>query len=134
MRTVLDDLRYTMRQMAKSPGFAIVAILTLTLGIGANTAIFSVVNAVLLNPLPYPQPDRIVVLFRETPNFKTGSISYPNFDDWRRENQSFSSMAAYRGMGGATLSGGGQPESVMGEMVSAGFFEILGIRPVLGRT
>jgi len=134
MSTVLDDLRYAIRQMANSPGFAIVAILTLTLGIGANTAIFSVVNAVLLNPLPYPQPDRIVILFRETPNFKTGSISYPNFDDWRRENQSFSSMAAYRGMGGATLSGGGEPESVMGEMVSAGFFEILGIRPVLGRT
>ena len=134
MSTVLDDLRYAIRQMANSPGFAIVAILTLTLGIGANTAIFSVVNAVLLNPLPYPQPDRIVILFRETPNFKTGSISYPNFDDWRRENQSFSSMAAYRGMGGVTLSGGGEPESVMGEMVSAGFFEILGIRPVLGRT
>src|SRR6516165_4556935 len=134
MSTVLDDLRYAIRQMANSPGFAIVAILTLTLGIGANTAIFSVVNAVLLNPLPYPQPDRIVVLFREGKMFRTGSISYPNFDDWRRENQSFSSMAAYREMGGVTLSGGGEPESVLGEMVSAGFFEILGVRPVVGRT
>ena len=134
MSTVLNDLRYTLRQIAKSPGFAVVAILTLTLGIGANTAIFSVVNAVLLNPLPYPQPDRIVVLFREGKMFRTGSISYPNFDDWRRENQSFSSMAAYREMGGVTLSGGGEPESVMGEMVSAGFFEIMGVRPVLGRT
>lgn len=134
MSTVLNDLRYTMRQMAKAPGFAIVTILTLTLGIGANTTIFSVVNAVLLDPLPYPQPGRICVLFREGTMFRTGSISYPNFEDWRRENQSFSSMAAYREMGGVTLSGGGEPESVLGEMVSAGFFEILGVRPVVGRT
>jgi MacB-like periplasmic core domain len=94
MSTLLNDLRYAVRQLAKSPGFAVIAILTLTLGIGANTAIFSVVNAVLLNPLPYPQPDRIMVLFHDKPNFRTESISYPNFDDWRRENQSFSSMAA----------------------------------------
>ena len=134
MRTALQDLRYAIRQLAKSPGFAIVAILTLTLGIGANTAIFSVVNAVLLNPLPYPQPDRIVVLFHDKPNFRTGSISYPNFEDWRRENQSFSSMAAYREMDGVTLSGNGEPEVVTGQMVSTGFFEILGITPVLGRT
>ncbi len=134
MSTVLNDLRYAIRQLAKSPGFAAIAIITLALGIGANTAIFSVVNAVLLNPLPYPQPDRIVALFRNTPNFRTGSISYPDFDDWRRENQSFSSAAAYREMGGVTLSGSGEPEVVIGQMVSAGFFEILGIRPVLGRT
>ena len=134
MNTVLHDLRYAIRQLPKSPGFAIVAIVTLALGIGANTAIFSVVNAVLLNPLPYPQPDRIVVLFHNKPNFRTGSISYPNFDDWRRENQSFSSMAAYREMGGVTLSGNGEPEVVIGQMVSAGFFEILGVKPVLGRT
>jgi putative ABC transport system permease protein len=134
MRTIFQDLRYAVRQLAKAPGFAAVAIITLALGIGANTAIFSVVNAVLLNPLPYPQPDRIMVLFHDKPNFRTGSISYLNFDDWRRENQSFSSMAAYREMGGVTLSSSGEPESVMGQMVSAGFFEILGIKPVLGRT
>ena len=134
MNTVLHDLRYTVRQLAKSPGFAAIAILTLALGIGANTAIFSVVNAVLLNPLPYSQPDRIVALFRDTPNFRTGSISYPDFDDWRRENQSFSSMAAYREMGGVALSGSGEPEVVIGEMVSAGFFETLGVRPLEGRT
>src|SRR5215813_12564791 len=134
MSTVWSDLRYTVRQLLKSPGFAIVAILTLTLGIGANTAIFSVVNAVLLNPLPYPQPERIVVLFHDKPNFPTGSISYPNFEDWRRENQSFSSMAAYREMGGVTLTGNGEPEVLRGQMISAGFFEILGVKPVLGRT
>ena len=94
MTTALQDLRYAIRQLGKSPGFAIIAILTLTPGIGANTAIFSVVHGVLLNPLPYPHPDRTVVLFHRKPAFRTGSISYPNFDDWRRENQSFSSMAA----------------------------------------
>ena len=134
MTTALQDLRYAIRQLAKSPGFASIAILTLTLGIGANTAIFSVVNGVLLNPLPYPQPDRITMLFHDKPAFRTGSISYPNFDDWRRENQSFSSMAAYRQMGGVTLSGYGEPEVVTGQMISNGFFEILGIAPVLGRT
>jgi predicted permease len=134
MSTVLNDLRYAIRQLKKSPGFAAIAIITLTLGIGANTAIFSVVDAVLLNPLPYPQPDRIVVLFHEKANFRTGSISYPNFEDWRRENQSFSSMAAYREMGGVTLSGEGDPEVVIGQMVSTGFFEILGVQPALGRT
>jgi predicted permease len=134
MSTLLNDLRYAARQLAKSPGFAAIAIFTLALGIGANTAIFSVVNAVLLNPLPYPQPDRIMVLFQDKPNFRTGSISYLNFEDWRRENQSFSSMAAYREMGGVTLSGYGDPEVAIGQMVSAGFFEILGVKPVLGRT
>jgi predicted permease len=134
MSTILHDLRYTMRQIAKAPGFAVVVILTLMLGIGANTAIFSVVNAVLLNPLPYPEPDRIVTLFHDKPNFPTGSISYLNFEDWRRENQSFSSMAAYREMGGVTLSGNGEPEVVKGQMVSAGFFELLGVKPALGRT
>ncbi len=91
-------------------------------------------NAVLLNPLPYSQPDRIVVLFHDKPNFPEGSISYPNLLDWQRENQSVSSMAAYREMGGVTLSGNGEPEVVTGEMVSAGLFEILGVKPLLGRT
>ena len=96
MRSFLQDLRYSVRQMRKSPGFATVAILTLALGIGANTAIFSVVNGVLLNPLPFPQPERLVVLFHDKPNFPKGSISYPNFLDWQRENQVFERMAAYR--------------------------------------
>src|SRR6516162_4190079 len=100
MLTLLHDLRYSVRQLMKAPGFTIIAIITLTLGIGANTAIFSVVNAVLLNPLPYPQPDRIVTLFHDKPNFPTGSISYLNFLDWQHDSQSFSSMAAYREMGG----------------------------------
>src|SRR5690349_14815215 len=133
MRNFLHDLRYTGRQMMKSPGFAVVAILTLALGIGANTAIFSVVNAVLLDPLPYPHSDRLVILFHDKPNFLQGSISYPNFEDWRRDNRSFEAMAAYR-HGDAKLTGSGEPENLTGRMVSAGFFEILGVKPVLGRT
>ncbi|MGH9581608.1 MAG: ABC transporter permease, partial [Bryobacteraceae bacterium] len=93
----------------------------------------SVVNGVLLNPLPYPHADRIVTLFDEYPQFKTGSISYPNFLDWRHMNRSFSAMAAYR-VQAYILSGSGQPEHLQGEMISAGFFDILGVKPILGRT
>ncbi len=134
MHSLLHDLQYSGRQMMKSPGFAVVAILTLALGIGANTAIFSVVNAVLLEPLPYPDADRLVTLFHSKHNFVKGSLSYPNFLDWQRENQSFEAMAAYRHPGGFTLTGAGQVENVQGDMVSAGFFEVLGIKPLLGRT
>ena len=112
MRSFLQDVRYSVRQMRKSPGFAAIAILTLALGIGANTAIFSVVNGVLLNPLPYPQPERLVVLFHDKPNFATGSISYPNFLDWQRENQAFDRMAAYRNSGSFALTGTAEPEAV----------------------
>ena len=134
MRTLLNDLQYAGRQMMKSPGFAVVAIVTLALGIGANTTIFSVVNGVLLNPLPYPESNRLVILFHSKPNFSKGSISYLNFLDWQRDNRSFESMAAYRNAGGFTLTGAGEPENIKGEMVSAGFFELLGVNPVLGRT
>jgi predicted permease len=134
MRTLLNDLQYASRQMMKSPGFAVVAILTLALGIGANTTIFSVVNGVLLNPLPYPESDRLVTLFHHKPDFLKGSISYLNFLDWQRDNHCFEAMAAYRNAGGFTLTGAGEPENVKGEMVSAGFFELLGVNPVAGRT
>ena len=133
MRTLLQDLQYACRQMMKSPGFAIIAILTLAIGIGANTTIFSVVNGVLLNPLPYPESNRLVVLFHNKPHFTRGSISYPNFLDWQRDNRSFDAMAAYRN-GNAKLTGSGEPENLSGRMVSAGFFELLGVKPVLGRT
>ena len=133
MRTLLNDLHYSFRQMLKSPGFATVAILTLALGIGANTTIFSVVNGVLLNPLPYPHAERLVVLFHSKPHFTKGSISYLNFLDWQRDNRSFEAMAAYR-YGNMKLTGSGEAESLKGRMVSAGFFEILGVKPLLGRT
>jgi predicted permease len=134
MRSLFHDLQYAGRQMMKSPGFAVVAILTLAIGIGANTTIFSVVSGVLLNPLPYPQADRLVTLFHNKPNFQKGSISYLNFLDWQRDNRSFEAMVAYRNSGGMTLAGSGEPENLKAEMVSAGFFELMGVKPVVGRT
>jgi predicted permease len=128
-----QDLRYGVRVLAKSPGFSLIAILTLALGIGANTAIFSVVNGVLLNPLPFHDPEQLVSLFQKIRNFDNGSISYLNFTDWRRMNTTFASMAAYRSTG-FNLSGNGEPERLNGEMISAGFFEILGVNPIMGRT
>jgi predicted permease len=128
-----QDLRYGFRVLAKSPAFSLIAILTLALGIGANTAIFSVVNGVLLNPLPFHDPNQLVSMFQEIPNFKNGSISYPNFLDWRRMNTTFAGMAAYRSTG-FNLSGNGEPERLHGEMISKGFFEILGVNPIMGRT
>ena len=132
MTGLAQDIRYALRQLHKSPGFATVTIVILALGIGANTAIFSVVNAVLLNPLPFHDASRIVSMFEETQNFAKGSISYPNFLDWQRDNRSFEAMAAYRGTDGS-ITGVGQPENVRAQRVSANFFRILGVNPILGR-
>jgi putative ABC transport system permease protein len=132
MDTLLQDIRYGIRMVAKSPGFATIAILTLTLGIGANTALFSVVNGVLLNPLPYHQPDRLVAIYASSKEFSHGSISYPDFLDWARNQRSFSSMAAFR-QDNFNLTGMGEPERVKAEMVSANFFSTLGVNPAAGR-
>jgi predicted permease len=133
VESFLQDVRHGMRMLVKSPGFSIIAILTLALGIGANTAIFSVVNGVLLNSLPFPHSEQIVSLFTEMPNFKNGSISYPNFEDWRSMNRTFSAIASYRSTG-LSLYGNGEPELLRAEMISAGFFEILDVNPMMGRT
>jgi predicted permease len=132
MASLWQDIRYGLRMLAKNPGFTIIAVVTLALGIGANTAIFSVVNGVLLRPLPYPQPNQLVVLSEKTKNFDRSSISYPNFLDWQRRNSSFASLAAYR-EDDFVMTGSGETERVRIGMVSAGFFEILGVRPVRGR-
>jgi predicted permease len=132
MSGTLQDVRYALRQLRKSPGFTTVTVLTLALGIGANTAIFSVVNGVLLRPLPFPHASHIVSMFEETKNFPKGSISYPNFLDWQRDNRSFEAMAAYRSTDGG-ITGVGQPENVRAQRVSANFFPILGVNPILGR-
>ncbi len=132
MDSLLQDIRYGARMVAKSPGFAAIAILTLALGIGANTALFSVVNAVLLNPLPYHQPDRLVAIYARTKEFSHSSISYPNFLDWVRNQRSFSSIAAFREEN-YNLTGLGEPERVRAEMVSANFFSVLGVNSVAGR-
>ena len=132
MDTLLQDIRFGIRMVAKSPGFAAIAILTLALGIGANTALFSVVNGVLLNPLPYRQPDRLVAIYAKSKEFSHSSISYPNFLDWVRTQRSFTSMAAFR-EDNYNLTGMGEPERVRAEMVSANFFTVLGVNPVAGR-
>ena len=132
MNGFMQDLRFALRQLVKNPGFSTIAVLTLALGIGANTAIFSVVNGVLLSPLPFPKADRIVTMYQNKPNFPTGSISYPNFLDWQRENHSFGALAAYRWSDGS-ITGVGQPERVKAERVSATFLPILGVNPILGR-
>jgi predicted permease len=130
--SIFADLRYAARMLRKSPGFTAVAILTLALGIGANTAIFSVVNGVLLNPLPYPDPNRLVAVDAGKRNFPRGSISYPNFLDWHRLNHCFSFFAASRRTG-FLLSGAGTPEELDAAAVTSDFFPLLGIKPVLGR-
>ncbi len=130
---LLQDLRFALRMLRKNSGFTAIAILTLALGIGANTALFSVVNGVLLNPLPYDHPDRLVAIYARTRDFKFSSISYPNFLDWCRYNQSFSSLAAFR-MDSFNLTGMGEPERLKANMVSAPFFTILGVKPRIGRS
>ena len=132
MATLLQDLKYGLRMLRKSPGFTAVALLTLALGIGANTALFSVVNGVLLNPLPFAHPEELVRLHESKVNFATGSISYPNFRDWQRNNHTFSLMAISRG-NGVGLTGLGEPEQVRCQLVSSDFFAILGVNAAMGR-
>jgi predicted permease len=128
-----QDVKYSFRRLIKDPGFTLIAVATLALGIGVNTAIFSVVNGVLLNPLPYPAPERLVAVYSRTADETRASSSYPNFLDWVRDNRSFSDLAAFR-PDDLNLIGLGQPERVPAEMVSASFFRLLGVQPILGRT
>src|SRR5215471_12816938 len=133
LHSVLSDARYAFRQLRKSPGFTAVAILTLALGIGANTAMFSVIDAVLLNPLPFPEPHRLVAVYANWPQFSKAPMSYPNFLDLERANQSFQAMADWR-IDWFTLTGSGQPERLAGQMVSSDFLRVLQVRPIVGRS
>ncbi len=133
LETLWSDIRFGMRMLRKNPGFTAVAMVTLALGIGGNTAIFSIVNGVLLNPLPFPQPDRLVTLHESKPNFEQGSISYPNFLDWQKDNRTFASMAISRRYA-FSFTGRGEAEQLNAEFVSADFFPLLGVNPILGRT
>jgi putative ABC transport system permease protein len=132
MDAVRQDLRYAGRMLLKAPGFSLVVIVVLALGIGASTAIFSVVHAVLLRPLPYDDPDRLV-LIRETLRDRFGGVTAPNFVDWREQNQVFAEMAA-RQRATFTLTGRDQPERVSGARVTHRYFPMLGVAPVLGRS
>jgi len=134
VQTLLQDLRYALRLLAKSPGFTAIAILTLALGIGANTAIFTVVNAVLLRPLPFRDPSRLVLALEKNPAFKAlSSVSYQNYLDWRDQSHSFESMEATRAAT-ITFTGAGEPERLNVQMTSAGLFPMLGISAEAGRT
>ena len=130
---MLSDFRYGLRVLLKAPGFTVVAVLTLALGIGANAAMFSLVNGVLLRRLPFPEPDRVFIVYSTAPQFSRMSSSYPNFLDWEKRTRSFSSIAAFRS-DSFNLTGQGQPERLPLAMVSASLFRIFGLTPVVGRT
>jgi hypothetical protein len=130
---ILQDIHYAFRMMRKSPGFTAVAVLTLALGIGANTAIFSVVQGVLLAPLPYPDPDRLVLIRENNPTMQhLVWVSYPDFLDWQRNARSFQQMAAFR-WEYYNLTSPGPPEHLNGKKISSGFFSTLGTQLSLGR-
>jgi putative ABC transport system permease protein len=133
MENLLKDVRYGMRMLTRNPAFTVIAVIALALGIGATTAIFSVVNAVLLRPLPYSEPDRLMII-RETklPQFPEFSVSPGNFLDWQKQNTVFERMVAV-GSGSFNLSDGGEPERLVGQRVTDGFLAILGAQPALGR-
>ena len=135
MDNFLQDLRFGFRTLVRSPATSMVALLTLALGIGANTAIFSVVNGVLLEPLPYPEPDELVIVLESNPGlgFPRFSVAPPNFEDWRNQNQVFESMGAVQ-RGRFNLTGGDRPEAVPGAQVTPDFFRTIGVEPALGRS
>src|SRR5579863_5666911 len=133
MNALMQDLKYSLRMLAKSPGFTAVAVLTLALGIGANTAIFSVVNGVLLNPLAYPRSGQLAAIYATSPGTTQGYVTYLNFLDWQRDNRTFSSMAMYRNQD-YNFTGAGEAERLSGYMISSDFFSTLGVKPALGRT
>jgi predicted permease len=132
MSGLIQDVRYALRQLRKSPAFTLVAVLTLALGIGANTAIFSVVEGVLLRPLPYRDSDQLVRVWSTSNRSSRDVSSYPDFKDWADQNHSFQQMAAYRGQS-FNLSGGDHPERIRGLLITSKFFELLDVKPILGR-
>jgi predicted permease len=132
IENLMQDLRYGARTLRKSPAFSIVGVLTLSLGIGASTSIFSVAEAVLLRPLPYPNPERIVRVWEQSPHRNQMNLSDPNFDDFHAQNSTFDALAVY-GYRLASVSGGSEPVRVDVAAVSSGFFRVLGVPPVRGR-
>ena len=130
VETLWRDLRHGLRVLLKSPGFTVIAVLSIALGIGANTAVFSVVQAVLLRPLPYPEPDRLV---RVGEQVTEGAVSIPEYEFWKQHSSVFTSVAGYRGFGEASLISGGNHEWAQALTVTADFLRTLGVTPVLGR-
>ena len=137
MDSLLSDIRFTARTWLRNPGFTAVAILTLALGIGANTTMFSVVNATLLRSLPFPRPEQLMTIWKGPANNpdRLGIVSLPNYRDYQAQNRLFESMALFDSAGrGYNLTGEGEAEQVSGVRVTASFFSVLGVQPLLGRT
>lgn len=132
MRNLWQDIRFGARMLLKKPGFTLIAVMTLALGVGANTAIFSVVNALLLRSMPYPNSDQLVTFSGNGENGPDGNAGYTTFVDWRERSKSFDQMAIIRSWSG-TLTGQGDPEMIQGLRVSGNYFRMLGIAPQLGR-
>jgi hypothetical protein len=135
MTTLLQDIRYGARTLWSRPGFTAVAVLTLALGIGANTAIFSLVNAVLLKPLPFPDAERLVMIWEDASSigFPQNTPAPANYVDWKTQTNSFEEMAALQTVS-YNLTGAGEPQKVAGHAVTANLLPMLGVRPALGRT
>src|ERR1019366_911446 len=134
MAILWSDLRYGVRLLRHAPGFTVVAVGALALGIGANTAIFSTVDAVLLRPLPYTDPDRLVMVWEDasSSSFPRNTPAPGNYVDWKRRNHVFADMAATKGAS-ANLTADGPPEQVLGRAVTPNFFDVLGVQPMAGR-
>jgi len=133
MDTLLKDIRYGIRSLARHPGFTAVALITLALGIGANTAIFSVVNAVLLKPLPFNDPERLVWVWDTAPQFANIPTSLPDFLGWKEQNRSFEHLAAYQGGTSFLDAGDGTTDTRIG-LVTPELFSVFNVSPILGRT
>src|SRR5436190_8692788 len=134
MGSLFSDIRYAIRNLIKRPGFTAVAAITLALGIGANTAIFSVVNAVLLRPMPYAEAERLIVPWGSKGDMQYQTIvSYPDFVDWQAQTRTLEYVAAYTSAGALLREGDSEPEAIAGASVSADLFPLLRITPVLGR-
>ncbi len=132
MDTLFADLRYAVRRLSQRPGFAVIAVLTIALGVGANSAIFSVVNAVLLRPLPVESPDQLVEIYSQEGDEEPVTQSYPDYLDVRERDDLFSGVTAYT-LDFFSVSLGPEPEVMLGESVSADYFEVLGVPAALGR-
>ena len=133
IHTVAHDIRYAVRLLARSPGFALLSVLTMAIGIGANAAIFTIVNAVLIRPLPFAHPDELYLVNQtNTQTRQPTSVTGANFLDWRTRSRAFASLAAFRDE--PFVVGSEPPERVNGAIVNANFFDVLGVRPALGRT
>src|SRR3954470_1064789 len=134
MESIWQDIRLSVRSLRRAPTYAIAAIAALAIAIGANTALFSLIEAALLRPFPYPHPEQVLLVSESTKQFPSSSVAYPNFKDWREQTRDvFSGLAAFR-RDSFNLTGSGDPERLVARMVGADFFDVLGGQAALGRT